>query len=566
MAVLGLFVLALATYPQPARSRSPLLRGPLLDVMNPTSFQADLRTAMGTILGCQGYVGHEPLEDIERALRPIWNALPKNSFGRVERRVLRYLAHRYFMQKSSILVRGFEYWRPVNQTDWSTSDVLSGRIPFDVESMLESDRAVEEGFSLEDAASIITILEQVISDTDTRLLETVFMDHRRPLHETMSVPEMRRLLEEYMVHWIVGDDPEGINRLLTNQTHLETGIRHWKKISQFVHGQIKALQFERQRMMQGDERADFSPLDVRFTYHDALDVVRSVTKSFGSYWHSECDAMKDTLVKLDTHDTGRVPLSKFYMSVKNDAGFAESEAYLRQIGALDETSHWRGNQLIIPNYIAALSNCIVTTSHYFVCCTNACDARVSEIEQAVGAPAGTVAQILAIVGNMSTQATLDDDTLPRLDQRLTSELERIAAANRGRVPLHGRLFAQWMHYVFTRDCPFPHTTGNVSIITPAQFGDEFLATDQEMAKHAEDALFDDVPLSIHRDELDWMSQWNPAEETVPDRGGESRRHSSRWECPEWLRTGGAVGFALAGLFGAANSKMGSVRQPRSHMV
>ena len=46
----------------------------------------------------------------------------------------------------------------------------------------------------------------------------------------------------------------------------------------------------------------------------------------------------------------------------------------------------------------------------------------------------------------------------------------------GLVPIHGRLFAQWLHYVFPRECPFPHKTGSVLQVKPADFGADFVAT------------------------------------------------------------------------------------------
>ena len=72
---------------------------------------------------------------------------------------------------------------------------------------------------------------------------------------------------------------------------------------------------------------------------------------------SECLKMKDALVESDTHATGGLPLSKFY-SKTLDGGqrFTESESYLREGGSLDETSSWRGKQVIIPNYVQAVSN------------------------------------------------------------------------------------------------------------------------------------------------------------------------------------------------------------------
>merc|ERR1719197_25023 len=52
---------------------------------------------------------------------------------------------------------------------------------------------------------------------------------------------------------------------------------------------------------------------------------------------------------------------------------------------------------------------------------------------------------------------------------LHSRLEVIEALNDGKVPLHGRLLAQWLHYTFPRECPYPHLAGTVNPQTPAQW-------------------------------------------------------------------------------------------------
>merc|ERR1712242_616632 len=99
---------------------------------------------------------------------------------------------------------------------------------------------------------------------------------------------------------------------------------------------------------------------------------------------------------MDRLHIGRVLLSKFYHNaLDSDWRFGESEAYLRELGALDETS-WHGKQVIIPNYIQAMSNCIVTTPHYMVCCINDCEAHLSEIEAFIGAPTDLPGQILEL--------------------------------------------------------------------------------------------------------------------------------------------------------------------------
>merc|ERR1719310_1842261 len=119
--------------------------------------------------------------------------------------------------------------------------------------------------------------------------------------------------------------------------------------------------------------------------------------------------MKDSLVSMDKRGTGRVRMSDFYgEALETDWRFGESEAYLRQLGALDESSRWLGKQVIIPNYLQAASNCIVTSQHYSVCCANECEDLLGEIEVKVGAPVATPSQLLGIVANMTSHsASLD---------------------------------------------------------------------------------------------------------------------------------------------------------------
>merc|ERR1719218_214252 len=180
-------------------------------------------------------------------------------------------------------------------------------------------------------------------------------------------------------------------------------------------------------------------------------VVGGITRSFQSYWQSECETMKTQLASLDKTGSGRVKLSDFYgANADGEWRFGESEAYLRELGALDESSSWRGAQVIIPNYIQATSNCIVSTPHYLVCCQNECEQILGEIEVALQSPTASPTKILEVVGNMSLQTTIDDEETPQLDGALT--------------------------------------------------------------KHAANATKATIPISVNKEELQWMSQWSPDEE------------------------------------------------------
>merc|ERR1719298_306407 len=98
-----------------------------------------------------------------------------------------------------------------------------------------------------------------------------------------------------------------------------------------------------------------------------------------------CDSLRQHLTSMDKTETGRISLSKFYWSDHPQYDFAESKDWLRRMGVLDETSNWIGPQVIIPNYIAAASNCIMNTPLFRVCCTNsACNSLVTNLERMIG--------------------------------------------------------------------------------------------------------------------------------------------------------------------------------------
>ena len=93
------------------------------------------------------------------------------------------------------------------------------------------------------------------------------------------------------------------------------------------------------------------------------------------------------LLALDRAKTGRVQLPDFYGANKDgEWRFGESEAYLRELGALDETSSWRGKQVIVSNHMQAASNCVVTRAHYLVCRKAEREGIMGQVEVAVVPP------------------------------------------------------------------------------------------------------------------------------------------------------------------------------------
>jgi len=54
------------------------------------------------------------------------------------------------------------------------------------------------------------------------------------------------------------------------------------------------------------------------------------------------------------------------------------------------------------------------------------------------------------------------------------------------VPLHGRFFAQWLHFVFPNECPYPQIAESAAVLTPSQWmDDKATASEEEKQQHSE---------------------------------------------------------------------------------
>merc|ERR1712194_439658 len=231
-------------------------------------------------------------------------------------------------------------------------------------------------------------------------------------------------------------------------------------------------------------------------------MVSTVMEEYGSASQGECLEMKEKLVELDKDGLGRVPLSEFYASSKFD--LKESFGYLANLGALDDSDPERPS-IIIPSYVVGASNCVIAGSFISICCKDACEGVMGQVEQALSAPEAEPSRLVEVVSSIVS----DSVEAPReLSPILVKRLSDIAALHQGRVPLHGRLFMQWLHHAFPRECPYPHEGGlhkpleQMEWMAVAQV-DDVLVTEEErqryLAKRGRDVrtlTLDDLPWSV----------------------------------------------------------------------
>merc|ERR1719330_836856 len=176
--------------------------------------------------------------------------------------------------------------------------------------------------------------------------------------------------------------------------------------------------------------------------------------------------------------------------------------------------------VVIPNYIQSESNCLAGSSFYSVCCFDECEGLLGHLERELRGSSVAPSNVLAAVARLSS----DTVHAPRnLSVALQSRLDGIAQIHGGIVPLHGRLFAQWMHHAYPRECRFPHVVGASNRVSPNEWMDsmdlEAMASEEEMA------------VFVNHDEHDVMTEalkaemlpWSMAEELIAGHSGH-RRH------------------------------------------
>merc|ERR1719491_2671724 len=189
---------------------------------------------------------------------------------------------------------------------------------------------------------------------------------------------------------------------------------------------------------------------------------------------------------LNPDGSGRLPLQIFWSHPKNtEFHFTESAEYLRQIGASEESGSGI-ESVLIANYVTGASNCIASSRYYSVCCIDVCHNLLNEIEGMVQRPTTQPRTLLDLASNLESPTV---DAPRNLSDKLVQRLYSIADATNGEVHLHGRLFAQWLHYAFPNDCTFPHIVENESKSTASHFhasAGTYVISDEEKKLHEQE--------------------------------------------------------------------------------
>jgi len=199
---------------------------------------------------------------------------------------------------------------------------------------------------------------------------------------------------------------------------------------------------------------------------EATAIAQKATEEMGVWQEHDCTDMRWLLTRMDSDGDGRLPLEDVYDAGPTESDehgeqifrVSESQDYLREIGALDESVAEKP-QLLISNYVVGPANCYKSNALHTYCCPNACDRVLGTMERAANGPTAKPDILVAAVSglrNTSIMMNEQQQQQQQLPDNLVKKLVDIASRHGNAVPLHGRLFAQWLHFAFPHECPYPH--------------------------------------------------------------------------------------------------------------
>jgi hypothetical protein len=394
------------------------------------------------------------LPRIEQNLNPIFRALSKNDFGRVGgSEAVGYMLHRVFVQQHGWFVKGLQPdtgFIPSWDTSSPTS-LLEGWLPEHISALLQA-RLEQHGLSFKYVAIMAAMVEEMARDEALKRLAVSYKADGLSQSDLLLPDEVGQVLDMYMSIYMLGYAHGNVTTMTASAARSLHAQVHevyptWPQTQEFLREAFTSV----------------APRRNFIHFNEVSAVIEEIGERYARFQDIECREMKAWLVAAEDSSVGgagRVRLADFYSMALHDGKwqFSESAQYLRQLGALDE-SVASNPRVIIPNYISSPSNCIASSAYYSVCCLDECLSIVGQLEDIIKGPEALPSVVASIIVTIPSSTVPGNRTLLRWWRH---RLDEIAVHHGGRVPIHGRLFAQWLHYVYPHECQFPHASGSIN--------------------------------------------------------------------------------------------------------
>lgn len=463
-------------------------------------------------------------QDLKNAFLTTYTALPKNEHGLIEHQTARYALHRFFVQRNGWYIKGLEptvaHQKQEGVADNSEQLKKNEWVTSFLQDMLE-EKLNHQGLDLDGLVALAATVEDLVAHETKHRLKIAYEMQDLPMDKALSMEDAKEVVRTWYIGFLLAGNfsADSAEEADAKKQVFERRYSDWSHAEEW----LESLEFEHYAGWVGKigERL--------VEYASLLSLVGKIGERYFHFNDKECSALKHTLQKMEGKKPGRVRLSTFYSkSLYSHWRFTEKADYLRRLGALDE-SDGKSQHVLVTNYVMARPNCLETSGLYAICCRNECEDLMAHLEGELKKGEANPSEIAALVAQLPS----DTVKVPRtLDATLHDRLEQVAAVNGGKVPLHGRLFAQWMHHAYPRECPYPHEFGTTSPMTPDEWmqatgQSDSSASSEEMKQQVDNDVCkldaEGRPMSGCDEAADLP--WSETEQLLAGSSGEAPSHS-----------------------------------------
>jgi len=496
---------------------------------------AELEVALGS---GHRHATEKRLKRLEQMLSPMFGAMAKNANGKLGSAAAGYVLHRVFVQRHGWFIRALEP-EGNSMAAWNSStpiSILEERVPEHVTALFEN-RLGTHGLGVKELAILAGTLEHLVHVEALDRLKVSYLAQGLSQEDVLSEDDAIQLLDTYMSIYILGFLHTDLATMNVN-----TAKKLRANILEVYPTFPETQQFLREVYRSVAPKRDY------VYFNEVENVIAEIGERYGRFQDIECRQFKDWLMAIEdpgVGGAGRVRVADFYGTALNDGKwqFSESVDYLRQLGALDESDP-SNPRVIIPNYISGPSNCVASSSYYSVCCIDECEGILGRLEDMIGAPEASTATITSLV-SMIPSATMPSNRT--LSPWLHHRLEEVPKHHGGLVPLHGRLFTQWLHYAYPRECNFPHMAGSINPQRP-----------EDMLSSANAVKLEVSDISVNETEMKRIVEAaEPVKHRIPGLETDADDESAMWSMHEELvvwrepqQPSGFMGARSMAMFGA----------------
>jgi len=455
------------------------------------------------------------LAHMEEVLGHTFNALPRNSRGAIGSSAATYALHRLFLQLHGWQMKDLQPGSSSGSDRRSPTMTLALGASHAQQRLRDAfeEQLTKHGLDLHSLAMLAATIENLVQSKAEQLLNASFQAAGifAPPSPGLSSEDALKVMELYMAGYVLGVDRTGPSLANELQRLLDEEVRTYPR-------------WEEVRWMLLDATKEKLTYDVKMM----SSILQVTERKFFGMEEQACQSLQDQLQSMeDRPGSGRVLLKDFYgpALLSGQFEFTESVSFLRQAGVLDE-SDTASPRVMIPNYLMADSNCLGRSDYFAVCCSDQCEDFMDRLEALLQAPSAPPERLLELVSGFpeATNMTFSGE--------LTRRLSQVAEHHGGEVPLHGRLFAQWMHHTFPRTCPFPHVAGTTTRESFLAFQEkqDSYANFEEMKDHLKAGQWSKPLLTETSD----FGMWSEVEELVDPEGHKNfKPRREDWETLSW---------------------------------